>query len=531
MKAWTSLVGWLGALALVFALLSFVVELLSGPVLLLRDLLWTVGNLVVGVVLLGVALASNLDALRERIRSGEARRAGKYGTSAILSTVLSIALLGMFAYLSTRYHTRWDWTETKAHSLSSQTHKVLDGLERDVQVTALYAAISAVPARELLERYTEAAPDRFHVEFVDPQAQPGRVRALGVEPGRIKEGLLHVATGDQAVDVDELSESALTNALVKLTRREHKKVYFLIGHNERPVDGKTAKDREGFSSAADALRNEQYQVEPLLLAAKGQVPEDADVVILAGPTRPYHASEHKALERYLKRGGSLLVLMDPRAKTDLRKDLEEWGIEVGDDVIIDRVQGLFGRPTTPFAAEYADHPITRDLRDAVLFHTACSVQPRKEAGGAIRWIVRTAKTSWAEWDMERLTTRGEAELDEDDLHGPVPVAVAGTVQLADESGDKEAPSARMVVVCDSDFATNQLIGQFRNRDFFLNAVNWLLGDVDAISIRPAQARASRLKFSSEQFGQIRYLSLFVLPELIAGLGVLTWWRRRRAPGR
>jgi ABC-type uncharacterized transport system involved in gliding motility auxiliary subunit len=87
------------------------------------------------------------------------------------------------------------------------------------------------------------------------------------------------------------------------------------------------------------------------------------------------------------------------------------------------------------------------------------------------------------------------------------------------------------VVGDSDFAGNQLIGEFRNRDLFVNAVNWLLGDVDAISIRPGQARASRMQLSSEQFLQIRYLSLFVLPQVIAILGVLSWWLRRRAPGR
>jgi ABC-type uncharacterized transport system involved in gliding motility auxiliary subunit len=84
---------------------------------------------------------------------------------------------------------------------------------------------------------------------------------------------------------------------------------------------------------------------------------------------------------------------------------------------------------------------------------------------------------------------------------------------------------------DSDFATNQLLLEFRNRDLFLNSVNWLLGDVEAISIRPNQARASRLELSQEQFLQIRYLSLFVLPEAIAVLGVLAWWSRRRAPGR
>jgi ABC-type uncharacterized transport system involved in gliding motility auxiliary subunit len=540
MQRYSALLGGLGAVAVLFALLSFLIQLFAGGGLLLqRDLLFSLGNLVVGLGLLAISLGSNLDRIRERMRSGEARRAGKYGTSAVLSTALGIALLALLAFLSTRYHARWDWTEAKTHSLTDQTLKVLGGLEQDAKVTALYAQIAAAEAKELLERYRVAAPERFHVEFVDPQAQPGRLADLDVEAERLEGGLLHVAIGQDSVDVSELSEPALTQAIVKLTRQEQKKVYFLDGHNERSIEGEKAAEGDGMKDAAEALRNENYQVETLLLAAKGEVPEDADVVIAGGPTRPLHESEHGALERYLARGGALLALIDPRAGTDLGESLAKWGVELGDDVIVDRVQGLFGRPTTPFAAEYGDHEITRELGDATLFHVARSVQPASTAAGALEPIVRTSEASWAERDMERLLGKGEAAFDAGtDLQGPVSLAVAGSVELdgsAPAPGEGEEapakPSARLVVIGDSDFASNQLIREFRNRDLFVNAVNWLLGDVEAISVRPGQPRASRLQLSGEQFLEIRYLALFVMPELIAVLGVLAWWQRRRAPGR
>jgi ABC-type uncharacterized transport system involved in gliding motility auxiliary subunit len=540
MRRYASLLGGLGAVAVVFALVSFVIQLLSGGGLLLqRDLAFSLANLAVGLVLLAVSLGGNLEQIRERMQSGEARRAGKYGTSAVLATVLGIALLGMLAFLSTRYSQRWDWTEAKSHSLTDQTKKVLAGLDQPVKVTALFAQIAAAEAKDLLERYSVAAPDKFQVEYVDPQAQPGRLAELEVDAERLEGGLLHVKLGDESVDVKEVSEVALTQAIVKLTRQEQKKVYFLDGHNERVIDGDKAAEGDGMKDAAEALRNENYQVETLLLAAKGDVPADANVVIAGGPTRPLHESEHAALERYLERGGALLVLLDPRAGTDLGVDLARWGVEVGDDVIVDRVQGMFGRPTTPFAAEYGDHEITRELGDATLFHVARSVLPAESAKGAIEPIVRTGEQSWAERDMDRLLTKGEAEYNaETDVKGPVSVAVAGTLELGApppppaEGEEPAAPkAARLVVLGDSDFASNQLIREFRNRDLFVNSVNWLLGDVEAISVRPGQPRASRLQLSSEQFLEIRYLALFVMPELIALFGVIAWWQRRRAPGR
>jgi ABC-type uncharacterized transport system involved in gliding motility auxiliary subunit len=534
MNPWASLLGSLGALALLFALLSFLLQLFSGLPLLVSELYWSIGNLVVGLVLLGVALGSNLDAIRERMRSGEARRAGKYGTSAVLSTVLTIALLAGLAFLSTRYHTSFDLTEARTHSLSPQTLQVLDGLERDVDITALYAAVAAPPARRLLDLYTNAS-DRVHVEFVDPQAQPGRLRELGVAGERLDGGLLHVALGGESVQVRDLEEQALTNAIVKLTRGGQKKVYLLEGHNERPGRGEGAEDGDGFGFAVEALEAENYVVEPLLLATRGDVPEDADVVVIAGPTRPFHEVELKALERYVARGGSLLVMIDPRAKTNLYDDLASWGVKVGDDVVVDQVQGLFGRPATPFAASYGAHPITEPLREATLFHVARSVRPEDGSTPAFEVLVRTGEQSWAERDLDRFYAEGTAELGADDEEGPVPLAVAGMVSPngaeGEEAGGEEPEPARLVVFGDSDFATNQLLGEFRNRDLFVNATNWLLGDVEAISIRPGEPRASRLQLSSEQFMQIRYLSLFVLPQLIATVGVFAWWWRRRAPGR
>ena len=281
MQGYASLIGWLGGVAILFGLLSLLLQLFSGTPMLGSDLWWILGNFVVGAVLLAVALLSSLDALRERMRSDEARRAGKYGTSALLGTALGIVLLVMLAFLSTRYHARWDWTEAGSHSLSSQTLKLLEGLERDVEVTAFFSAITAPPARELLDRYSYVS-DRFKVSFADPQAQPGLVRGLGVSPERLEGGLIHLAIGEESVEVTELSEEKLTNAIVKLTRREQKTVYFLIGHNERPVEGEGADGSEGFAFAKNALENENYQVHTLLLAAKGEVPEDADVVVLAG---------------------------------------------------------------------------------------------------------------------------------------------------------------------------------------------------------------------------------------------------------
>jgi ABC-type uncharacterized transport system involved in gliding motility auxiliary subunit len=538
MTGTSALLGALGLVGIVFGLLSFLLAMFGAP----SDPFWIGANLVVGVVLLGFAAVLGVDSLRERMSSGEARRVGKYGTSAILTTILTIAILGMGGFLAQRYPVRFDWSEARVHSLSDQTHKVLAGLDPDVHAVAFFPPIDQTPVRNLLDRYVYAS-DRFAVEYVNPAERPDLVERYQIAPEELGQGLVRIAIGDGVTQVDEVTEENITNAMVKLSRTADRKVYFLKGHSERVVEGEAAAEKESYSRAADALRNENYQVETLLLAAVGDVPEDADVVVAAGATRPLLQEEHDALRRYLERGGALLVLIDPRAKTDLVDRVREWGVDVGDDIVVDRKLAMFGRATTPFAGSYdPDHDITKDLRETTLFHVVRSVRSDRDAEGDFTEIVFTSDDSWAERDLDLFFAEGRAEFGGDDLEGPVPIAVVGTPALGrDGSEPAEGPEndlpaggsppaqALLAVFGDSDFASNELIEAYRNRDLFVNTVNWLLGDVEAISIRPTISRASRFQLSTEQFMDIRTLSLFVLPEAIAVLGVITWWRRRYVP--
>ena len=538
---WSGLLGWLGAVFIVFGLLSLLLQLATGGLFITRDLPFIWGNFGLGLVLLIVAAVTNADKIRERLSTGGAKRAGKYGTSAVVSTLLGIVVLAILAFLTTRYHERWDWTESGVHTLSGQARKIVEGLDEDVTFTGFYTAVNEPPVKDLLDRFAYAS-DRVKLEFVDPQVNPGRSRSLGIEDEKLANGLLHVALGEESTEIEDVTEENVTNALVKLTRQGVKRVYFLEGHGERSAFEAAAEEPEGLSQAIDALRNENYETESLLLAATGRVPEDADVVVIAGPTRPLLEAEHKALREYADAGGAILMMIDPRANTDLYPLISEWGMTVGEDVIVDRVQGLFGRPVSPFAAQYAAHPITENLREATLFHMARSVTVKPGAHPSVVPLVLTGEESWGERDLDEFFAAGRAELGGADLRGPVSVAVIGELPLAaSKSGESEGedaaaadaedePGTRVAVYGDSDFATNSMLRQFRNRDLFLNSINWLLGDVEAISIRPATTRASRLALNTEQFMRLRMLSLFVLPQIIAALGVFVWWWRRRDPG-
>ena len=60
----------------------------------------------------------------------------------------------------------------------------------------------------------------------------------------------------------------------------------------------------------------------------------------------------------------------------------------------------------------------------------------------------------------------------------------------------------------------------------MNAVNWLAQQENLIAIRPKEADDRRVTMTANQQLRVLILSLFVVPLVVLGSGVYTWWRRR-----
>jgi ABC-type uncharacterized transport system involved in gliding motility auxiliary subunit len=202
--------------------------------------------------------------------------------------------------------------------------------------------------------------------------------------------------------------------------------------------------------------------------------------------------------------------------------VKSWGIELGNDVVVEEQRTLFMGPqlgVQPIVSSYGTHPITKGFgRDHLtLFNLARSLKAAE--GAAPVELARTGDKSWAESDTKRFLERNEVSRDESDRKGPLPLAMATTVK-----GDSK--EGRLVVVGDSDFARNRYVSEAYNADLFLNMVSWLVGQEQFATIERKLPRASSTTITIEQFALFRFLSLFLLPELVVLAGVLVWWRRR-----
>lgn len=517
-----NLVGWLGA-ALVLAAVAL---RLLRP----EAAVWYRWLAIAGLV---CTLLYMISQWREIGRSFS-RRQVRYGVMSVTSIAIVLAILVGINWIAARQTKRWDLTAGGQFTLSDQTKKILSTLKTPVQVKVFASPPVQPRFRDRLTEYATVT-DKLKVEYIEPLKQPALANQYDVQ----SDGTVVFEYAGRKEKTTSDSEQDLTNALVKAVQGQQKKVYFITGHGDKDI---SASERSGYTGASQALKSDNFLVEKLVLAQQSAVPADAAVVVIAGPQTDYLPAEIDMLKAYLRKGGKLLMMLDPPNKADtapltnLIALAHDWDIDVGTNVVVDLSPAgrLLGTgPSIPVAASYPSHPITERLQLLTAYPLARSVSPISGGvnGHNAQKIVETSPNSWAETDLKDLMTTGEAKREEDkgDKPGPISLAAAVTGNAPDApqpaSGQQKAET-RVVVYGDSDFASNAALGVQGNRDLFLNTVNWLTQQENMIAIRARQPSDRRLTMTAAQTQRVFWLAVVIIPGLIILGGLQTWWRRR-----
>jgi ABC-type uncharacterized transport system involved in gliding motility auxiliary subunit len=466
------------------------------------------------------------------------RRQTRYGTLMGVSILVVLGILVAINYIGTRQNKRWDLTANKQFSLSDQSRNVAAKLDSPMQVIVFAQEPQFPRYQEKIKEY-EYASKKISAEYIDPEKKPSAAKQNNVD--RIPTLIFNYKGRSERVNAD--GEQDITNAIIKVVSGQQRKIYFTQGHGEKDT---TSAERDGYNAIATALGRENYTVDKLAIAQQGSVPDDAAVVVVAGPRNDFFAPEVDALKKYLDKQGKLLLELDPPDKVDsppltnLIALAHDWGIQAGNNIVVD-VSGM-GRmigtdASVPVVAPpYPSHPITQRFGMITAFPLAreASIVSGGVNGHVAQSFIETGPRSWAETDLKSLMTSGEVSLDESkgDKKGPIvlgaAVSAAAAAAAPPKPGEPDAPKpeTRLAMIGDSDFAANGTLGVPGNRDLFMNTVGWLSQQDNLISIRPKEPDDRRITLTATQESNIFWLSLLIVPGCIFGAGIASWWRRR-----
>ena len=492
--------------------------------------------------------------------AGGFRRSRKFAISlnTLVIIILVAAIIGMINYLSIRHYKRMDWTHSGYYSLSDKTVSLLKTIKDPIQVIVFFQPSQEVydDVKNLLREYQDKT-DKLLVEYIDPNRNLARTKQLAEEYQVSEANVVIFARGEGAnrkskyvttSDIVEMDmsggmmgrppqkkafkgEQAFTSAIQNVLESKQPTVYFLTGHGEGDPEG--FDEQFGLSTLSSYLKRENLKVSKLNFATSKQIPDDCDVLVVAGPTK-LPPPDLEVLDRYLQNKGRMMVLLDSQKESGMNGLLQNWGVTVDNDQVI----GIFSMGglkvlSEAIGVEYNQHPIVKKLEDQNTTFPLCrslevdtaSPSPAPDKPRAT-WLVKSHEQFWGETDIANIK-KPKFDLGAD-KKGPLILAAA--VESGNLPGsDVSLPSTRMVVVGSSLFVSNgELPNSPANLDFFLNSVNWLINKPERVmGISPKMPREFRLSLTEPQLQTLKLSLIFGLPGCVAVMGAIVWWRRRK----
>jgi ABC-type uncharacterized transport system involved in gliding motility auxiliary subunit len=459
------------------------------------------------------------------------------GGMAALVTIIVIAAAVLVNLIAARIPLKMDLSEFQLYSLSDQTKGILAALADDVTLYACFKEGNA-PSEiaEALKRYADASP-RVSMRYIDLERDPGFAKRFAGPQGDVAPGSLVVAnssgerfrtiqyfelyelgydqnTGRQTVRGVQL-ERQVSAALAYVASGVTYKLYELAGHGE---------DSLSWLGLADELSRQSNELAALNLLTQGQVPDDADLVLILAPETDIQASEADALSAWLGRGGKLLALLYPGLDApNLAGLLEPYGVAWTNGIVMegDQNRRIAGNPffLLPNLLDHAinapiskarlgvTYPITLALRESSLKRRDATLVP----------LLQSSYNSWLRQDLNDATPSQKAG----EARGPHTLAYA--VEVYSDKGD----GSRLVVAGSSFFINpgNPAMAP-GNRDLFLNMLSWTLNRKEGTGIAPKYFFS--LPLQTDGLTAMLLLAIFVvlIPGGILVAGLIVWLRRR-----
>jgi len=503
-------------------------------------------------------------------------RTGRYGVNTVVMTGAFIGLVVLVNYVAFENHFRVDTTATNQFSLADRTEDLLDNLDLPIDVIAYYpdeiTLIDMLERREKVDTMLSEFSKRsgnFSYQFIDPQKEADLARSQGVTS---YETIAVSAVGTDIIDLvqrpatDEKYsrlEQDLYTALLVASGKEQKKVYFLAGHGERDID-REAED--GYLKIRQGLEVDNYAVETLPWSPEAQdvvVPDDAALVVIAGPLGTLPESHAESLNLFVagrnsdgsvrREASRLIVLTEPDTHASFRQFLATWGILIPDGYIRDEAGSQPNAPRTLRINNYTlperneisrileslqGTPQFEEVRNALQAMTSI-VQPRgvrlsetfmpgasalvplPDPSGSVGPIpiALTSPASSLIDDIER------TEPVEGDPVGPFAPAVFLPISIPGDQGDS-VQIANVIVFGDSDFISNENVSRGSGAALFLNSANYLMGDYSLVSIRNREFVFREWNLDANEFNFVRFSTWLLLPGLMGMMAVVVWWVRR-----
>jgi ABC-type uncharacterized transport system len=476
-------------------------------------------------------------------------RRWKIGFNMLVRTALVLAVVVMVNYLGAKFFKRFYLSSQTQVKLSPRTLSVIQSITNQIAVTVYYDKTDdGYPAIiALLNEYRSANPS-ISVKTVDYMTDPGAAQKIKEQykltSATDKDLVIFDCDGHwKTVNGDALTQVKLeqvpnatqrefrrkpiafngemlfTSILLAVENPKPLKAYFLQGHGEPSLSD---SGDTGYFKFGATLAESYIATSPLQLLGDNPVPDDCNLLIIAGPHVAFSEMELQKIDQYLQQGGRLFVLFNYfsiKHPTGLEPILARWGVNVVAD-LVQEPKNTSSSGQDVITSSFSQHPVVLPLTGLPLQ----LILPRPVAH--VEW--QNPPDDAPKVD-ELVFSSPQSTLLGDPTAAPRSYPLMAAVEQKSVPGVANTRgTTRMVVVGDSFFLGNRQIDSLANRDFAGYAANWLLDRTVLLEgIGPRPVTEFRLTMTRAQQKNVRWLLLGTLPGGVLIFGWLVWLVRRK----
>jgi hypothetical protein len=368
-------------------------------------------------------------------------------------------------------------------------------------------------------------------------------------------------------------EVELYRELSFLARDQKKqRVYFLQDDDELDIANMRREGRRDFriemsklggGMLVDKLKKENYDVsglsfeEPLpnvkrentvfakATDKKKDVPEDAYAVVIAGASKQLSSDALEALDRFMQRGGRMLVFADNVVDrkqqglvvTGVEGMLRKYGVDLTSEFVLIPPTRAGNSPFDLFAlAADSDNLLAKQFaNEAIQF----SSPPRVVKGidNPVGYKVESILVAVNELKVPFLVEKSVTALQDplghfqelDRQKSLMAKLSRENPSVAVAVTDSQTDRPRMVVIGDCEFIDNlELPRESSHFALAISALEWLAGRDGAVGVGPRPKETTTYSVSpATPFGAMIFLPFWLMLLAVVGLGVGIWITRRR----
>lgn len=461
------------------------------------------------------------------------RIAFRGGAYSLIVTALVLAILvvvNVFVSALPSSLTKYDISSTKLYSITSNTKVVVNALEQDVTIYWIVQSGAEDDVIENLLNKYDSLSDHITVVKKNPDVFPTFAQQYTDET--VQNNSLVVESGDKSryIGYDDIyvqeadmysysyntsfdGEGAITSAIDYVVSEELPQVYVLEGHGEKELP----------ATFSDQMEKENMETQTLSLLTVDSIPEDADCILIYGPTSDISSEEKEMLADYAADGGKLLVMAGPTEDDGLENLyslLSDYGVTVNEGIVVEE-----DREHYAFQMPYVLLPDmnSSEITDSLIEENYYAIMPvsggltvgGSTGGATVTELLTTSDTAFSKIAGYDLDTY---EREEGDISGPFAVAVS----VETEGG------GGMVWFASSDFLDDMYnaYSSGANGDLAMNALSSLVGESEAIAIRSKSLNYNYLTISDSTASLLKLTMIGVFPLVYLGIGICVVFRRR-----